>query len=142
MSDERGGGEDAIRAHLDELYDEESFEVGIGLARAARAREDGHADIGDLFEEIARDEARHLSLVACLLYPQYVERDVRANLEGLRGGDTDAAERESRMADIARRAGLAREAELFERLAADEREHVAKVEAALARLAAHRGGGT
>lgn len=56
MSDERGGGEDAIRAHLEQLYDEESFELGIGLARAARGA-DGHPDIGDLFEEIARDEA-------------------------------------------------------------------------------------
>ena len=132
---ERGAApEEPIRVHLEELYEEEAFETGIGLARAARAREDGHPELAGIFEEIALDEARHLSLVARLLHPQYVECDVEANLEGQRGGDRDAIERETRMAEVARRAGLAREAELFERLAADERAHVAKIESALARL--------
>lgn len=134
MVEEKGPPEELVRANLRELYEEEAFEVGIGLARAAMAREDGHPEVAELFQEIALDEARHLSLVTRLLYPQYVERDVRANLEGLRGGDADAVGRETRMAEVARRAGLIREAELFDRLAADEREHVAKVDTALAHL--------
>lgn len=134
MAEASRSPEELVRAHLEELYEEEAFETGIGLARAARAREEGHPELADLFEEIALDEARHLSLAARLLYPQYVERDVEANLEGQRGGDADAIERETRMAEVARRAGLAREAELFEQLATDEREHVVKIEAALARL--------
>lgn len=108
--------------------------MGIGLARAAKAREDACPEVAALFEEIALDEARHLAMVARLLYPQYVERGVRANLEGLRGGDADAVERETRMAEVCRSTGLAREAELFERLAADERKHVAKADGALADL--------
>ncbi|MGQ0669018.1 MAG: ferritin family protein [Actinomycetota bacterium] len=138
MAEKSGSPEELVRAHLEELYEEEAFETGIGLARAAKAREDGHPELAGLFEEIALDEARHLSLVARLLYPQYVERAVEANLEGQRGGDRDAVERETRMAEVARRAGLAREAELFERLASDEREHVAKIQAALGRLRSGR----
>jgi rubrerythrin len=91
-------------------------------------------------EEIARDEARHLSLVVRLLYPEEVERDVRANLEAMIEGDRGAAEREQRLAVIARQAGMEREAVLFEALARDEIEHVAKLEAALKHLSLQTGG--
>lgn len=134
----------AVAKNLQELYEEESWEVGSRLARAAKAREDGYPEVAALMEEIARDEARHLSLVVRLLYPEEVERDVRANLEAMIEGDRGAAEREQRLAVIARQAGMEREAVLFEALARDEVEHVAKLEAALKHLHSRTGreGGT
>lgn len=117
--------------HLNELYQEESWEVGVRLARAAKAEEDGHPAVASLMEEIARDEARHLSLVVRLLHPEEVERDVRTNLEAMIEGDRAAAAREQRLAAIARQAGMEREAALFETLARDEEEHVARLDAAL-----------
>lgn len=122
---------EAVTAHLKELYDEESWEVGSRLARAARAREDGYPQVAALMEEIARDEAGHLSRVVRLLHADEVERDVRTNLESMIEGDRGAAEREERWAQLARQAGLHAEAELFEALARDELAHVAKLEAAL-----------
>lgn len=130
----------AVVKNLKELYDEESWEVGSRLARAAKAREDGYPEVAALMEEIARDEARHLSLVVRVLYPEEVERDVRANLEAMIEGDRGAAEREQRLAVIARQAGMEREAVLFDALARDEVEHVAKLEAALKHLNRQTGG--
>lgn len=124
----------AVTENLKELYEEESWEVGSRLARAAKAREDGYPELAALMEEIARDEARHLSLVVRLLYPDEVERDVRANLEAMIEADQGAAEREQRFAQIARQAGMEREAALFQALARDELEHAAKLEAALKHL--------
>lgn len=82
-------------------------------------------------EELARDEARHLGLVVRLLHPDEIERDVRTNLEAMLEGDRGAAERERRLAALARQAGMEREAALFDALARDEVEHVAKLEAVL-----------
>lgn len=124
----------AVLQNLRELYEEESWEVGSRLARAAKAREDGYPAVAALMEEIARDEARHLSLVVRLLHSEEVERDVRANLEAMIEGDRGAAEREQRLARIARQAGMEREAVLFEALARDEVQHVASLEAALKHL--------
>lgn len=122
---------EAVTGHLKELYDEESWEVGSRLARAARAREDGYPQVAALIEEIARDEAGHLSRVVRLLHADEVERDVRTNLESMIEGDRGAAEREERWVQLARQAGLHTEAELFGALARDELDHVAKLEAAL-----------
>lgn len=131
MTDER---REAVGKNLKELYEEESWEVGSRLARAAKAREDGYLEVAALMEELARDEARHLSLVVRLLYPNEVEQDVRANLEAMIEGDRGAAEREQQLAQIARQIGMEREAELFETLARDEAEHVTRLEAALKHL--------
>lgn len=124
----------AVAQHLKELYEEEGWEVGSRLARAAKAREDGYPEVAALMEEIARDEARHLSLVVRLLYPDEVERDVRTNLQAIIEADKGAAEREQRLATIARQAGREREAALLEALARDELEHVATLEATLTHL--------
>lgn len=119
---------------LRELYEEESWEAGVRLARAAKAREEGHEDVAALMEEVALDEARHLSLVVRLLHPDEVERDLATNLRAMIEGDRGAAEREQQRATIARRAGMDREAALFEVLARDELAHIAKLEAALRQL--------
>ncbi len=131
MTEER---RQTVAKHLQELYEEESWEAGSRLARAAKAREDGYPEVAALMEEIARDEARHLSLVVRLLRPEEVERDVQANLEAMIEADRGAGEREQRLAVIARQAGMEREAALFEALARDELEHVAKLEGALKQL--------
>lgn len=123
-----------VSRHLKELYQEESWEVGVRLARAAKAEEDGHPEVASLMEDIARDEARHLSLVVRLLHPEEVERDVRTNLEAMIDGDRAAAAREQRLAATARQAGMEREASLFEALARDEEEHVVRLDAALQSL--------
>lgn len=127
-------GRQAVAKHVQELYAEESWEVGSHLARAAKAREDGYPEVAALMEAMARDEARHLSLVVRLLYPERIEQDVRTNLQGMIEGDMEAAEREPRLAETARRAGLEREAALFEALAKDELMHVAQLKAALQHL--------
>jgi rubrerythrin len=132
-------GRQAVLQNLRELYEEESWEVGSRLARAATARENGYPEAAALMEEIARDEAKHLSLVVRLLHPEEVERDVRTNLEAMIEGDRGAAEREQRLARIARQAGMEREAALFEALARDELDHVAKLEAALKHLSFQMG---
>ena len=64
----------------------------------------------------------------------------RANLEARIEADRGAGEREQRLAVIARQAGMEREAALFESLARDELEHVAKLEAALKQLNAQTEG--
>lgn len=130
----------AVAKHLTELYEEESWEVGSRLARAAKAREDGYPEVAALMEEIARDEAKHLSLVVRLLHPEEVERGVWTNLEAMIEGDKGASEREQRLATIARQAGMEREAALFEALVRDELEHVAKLEATLTHLLGREGG--
>ncbi len=130
----RMGEKATLAAHLRELYEEEGWEVGSRLARAAKAREDGYPEVAALMEELAHDEARHLSLVVRLLHPDEVERDVRSNLRAMLEGDRGAAEREQRLAAIARQAGMVREAGLFDALACDELEHAAKLETVLKRL--------
>ncbi len=122
---------DAVTKNLKELYEEECWEVGSRLARAAKASEDGYPEVAALMEELARDEARHLGLVVRLLHPDEIERDIQTNLEAMLEGDRGAAEREWRLAALARQAGMEREAALFEALARDEVEHVAKLEAVL-----------
>lgn len=131
---------EVVAEHLKELYEEESWEVGSRLARAAKAREDDYPEVAALMQEIAGDEARHLSLVVRLLHPEEVERDVRANLEAMIEGDRGAAEREQRLAEVARQAGMEREAALFEALARDEVGHIAKLEMALKHLNSQIGG--
>jgi rubrerythrin len=122
---------DTVTKNLKELYEEESWEAGSRLARAAKAREDGYPEVAALMEELARDEARHLGLVVRLLHPDEIERDIQTNLEAMLEGDRGAAERERRLAALARQAGMERESALFEALARDEVEHVAKLEAVL-----------
>jgi rubrerythrin len=127
-----------VTGHLKELYEEESWEVGPRLARAAKAREDGYPQVAAVMEEIAGDEAKHLSRVVRLLHPDEVERDVLTNLEATIEADRSAAEREARWAELARQLGLHAEAQLFEALARDELDHVAKLQAALNQvLASH-----
>lgn len=58
---------ETVAKHLRELYEEESWEVGSRLARAAKAREDGYPEVAALMEKLARDEARHLGLVVRVL---------------------------------------------------------------------------
>lgn len=116
--------------------------MGSRLARAAKAREDGYPEVAALMEDMARDEARHLSLVVRLLHPEEVERDVRTNLEARLAGDRGAAEREQRVAALARQAEMERAAALCEALARDEVEHAATLAAALQHLhPPGRGGG-
>ena len=124
----------AVAKHLQELYEEESWEAGSRLARAAKAREDGYPEVAAVMEEVAHDEARHLSLVVRLLRPEEVERDVQTNLEAMIEADRGAAKREQRLIVIARQVGMEREAALFEALARDEVKHVAKLEEALEHL--------
>lgn len=125
---------DAVTKNLKELYEEESWEVGSRFARAAKAREDGYPEVAALIEKLAQEEARHLGLVVRLLHPDEIERDIQTNLEAMLEGDRGAAERERRLAALARQEGMEREAVLFEALARDEVEHVAKLEAVLKHL--------
>ncbi len=131
MTEER---RQAVAKHLQELYEEESWEVGSRLARATKAREDGYPEVAAVMEEVAHDEARHPSLVVRLLRPEEVERDVQTNLEAMIEADRGAAKREQRLIVIAGQVGMEREAAPFEALARDEVKHVAKLEEALEHL--------
>ena len=65
--------------------------LGSGLpSRAGGQGPGGRLSRGGRADEIACDEARHLSLVVRLLYPEEVERDVQANLGAMIEADRGA----------------------------------------------------
>lgn len=122
---------ETVQKNLEELLEEEGWEVGLYLARAERAEADGYPEIAKVIREVALDEADHLARVAKLLRPDRIDRDIKTNLMAMIEGDTDAAEREREMAEKARAVGMEQEARLFEYLAQKEMEHVEKLKKVL-----------
>jgi rubrerythrin len=134
MEDTREVLKEAIQKNLEELLEEEGWEVGLYLARAERADLDGYPQVAKVIREVAMDEANHLARVVKLMRPDRIDRDVKTNLMAMIEGDTDAAEREREMAKKARAVGMDQEAQLFEWLAEREMGHVEKLKAALRSL--------
>lgn len=125
---------EAVQKNLEEIIEEDGWEVGLYLARAEKAEADGYPEVARVIREVAMDEADHLARVAKLMRPDRIDRDVKTNLMAMIEGDTDAAEREQEMAEKARAVGMEQEARLFEYLAQKEMEHVEKLRAALRSL--------
>ncbi|WP_456481297.1 ferritin-like domain-containing protein [Methanopyrus sp.] len=63
--------------YLEEWFKGETTEVGIYMAMAIVAREQGYPEVGDLLEQIAIDEARHAAAAAL------ISGKVENSLEGL-----------------------------------------------------------
>ncbi len=52
--------------YLEEWFKGETTEVGIYMAMAIVAREQGHPDVAELLEQVAMDEARHAAAAALI----------------------------------------------------------------------------
>lgn len=131
MEDSKKALKEAVQKNLEELLEEEGWEVGLYLARAEKAEADGYPEVAKVMRDVAMDEADHLARVVKLLRPDRIDRDLKTNLMAMIEGDTDAAEREREMAKKARAIGMKQEADLFEWLSQKEMEHMEKLTAAL-----------
>lgn len=131
MEDSKEALKEAVQKNLEELLEEEGWEVGLYLARAEKAEADGYPEVAKVMRDVAMDEADHLARVVKLLRPDRIDRDLKTNLMAMIEGDTDAAEREREMAKKARAIGMKQEADLFEWLSQKEMEHMEKLTAAL-----------
>ena len=116
-----------IDDHLQELFEEEIWEVGLYLARAHVAETEGLAELSACLRELAYDEAKHACQIAEII-PREEIKDPRSNLMKSMAGDRDASEREAQFANTALKEGNERAARLFMQLSVDERSHVQKLE--------------
>lgn len=129
--------EKRIKEHLKEVFAEEGSEVGIRLARAKVAEQEGFGNVAACLREIAYDEAKHAALIAELLYQDDI-RDTKSNVRATISGDQYAYHRELEFLQIAKKAGEGAVVKLVEQLAADEQAHIQKLEALTQQLGWHK----
>lgn len=90
---------------------------------ASKAKKDGFVQIGNLFEETANQEKEHAKIWFKLLYGGKIQ-DTLANLkDAAEGENSEWTDMYPRMAKEAREEGFNEIADLFEGVAAIEKEH-------------------
>lgn len=121
----------STRENLEKTFAGETSEVGLYLAMAKRAEEEGYPEVALYLKQVAWDEADHAATVAMLLGK--IE-DTKSNLEMMTRGEENARGGKSDAAREARSEGNEPAAVFFEKASADEGRHNAGLKGLLERL--------
>ncbi|MBI4301506.1 MAG: rubrerythrin family protein [Chloroflexi bacterium] len=111
-----------LEEYLEGWFSGETTEVGIYLAIAQRADEEGYPEVALALRQVANEEAQHAALVAEKLGKVKSTKD---NLAMLVEGELNAQAKRLEAAQLARQAGDGYFAALMEKAAYDEGRHAA-----------------
>lgn len=117
--------------HLQMNFRGETSEVGLYLAMAKRAEEEGHPEIALYLKQVAMDEAYHAAEVAEILG---LVNSTKENLERMLAGETKAEKSKAEAALQAREENNLPAFFFFERASKDEGRHKAGLQAFLEKL--------
>lgn len=117
--------------HLEMNFKGETSEVGLYLAMAKRAEEEGYPEIALYLKHIALEEANHAAEVAEIMG---LIKDTKSNLEKMLAGETKAEIGKAEAGRLAKEAGDLAAAFFFERASKDEGRHKAGLQALLKKL--------
>lgn len=110
-------------ANLWEAFAGESMARNKYTYFASKAKKDGYVQIANLFEETANNEKEHAKLWFKLLEGGSIKDTASNLLEAAQGENMEWTDMYARMAKEAREEGFDKIAELFEGVAAIEKEH-------------------
>lgn len=119
------------KENLEATFQGETSEVGLYLAMARQAEQEGHAQAALYLRHVAWEEAGHAAAAAALLGKT---ADTKSNLNQLVNGESSANSMKTQAADQARKEGNEAAARFFESAAADEDRHRAGFTGLLAKL--------
>ena len=113
-------------------FNGECSEVGMYMAMARQAFREGYPEIGQLFEQIAREEAEHASRYEEML-GDLVVADTKANIEKMLTGENGACFGKMEIAKRAKELGYDAIHDSVHEMARDEARHGKALEAVLHR---------
>lgn len=114
--------EDSTGKNLEANWDGETEEVGLYLAFAKKAEEEGLPEVAQTFIKIAVEEGYHAAEIAAI---QGKVKSTKENLEWRVEAELGAQKGKAEAAKIAAENGQKDAAEFFERAAKDEGRHAA-----------------
>ncbi len=114
--------------NLEKSFQGETSEVGLYLAMAKRAEEEGLPGVSLYLKQVAWDEANHAAWVAAI---QGKIKDTKSNLERMLNGEKGACGNKCQAAEEARKEGNEEAALFFEKASDDEKRHAAGLEGLL-----------
>lgn len=126
------GSDSIIEEGLVNHFNGECSEVGMYMAMARVAFREGYPEIGQLFEQIAREEAEHAARFAELL-GHLVTDSTKANIEKMLAGENGACFGKMEIATRAKQLGLDAIHDSVHEMARDEARHGKALEAMLKR---------
>lgn len=112
-------------------WDGETEEVGLYLAFAKKAEEEGYPEVAATFIKIALEEGYHAAEIAAL---QGKVKSTKENLAWRVEAELGAQKGKAEAAEMARKDGNLAAAEFFERASKDEGRHAAAFKGLLDRL--------
>lgn len=121
---------DSTPENLEANWDGETEEVGLYLAFAKKAEEEGYPEVAATFIKIAIEEGYHAAEIAEI---QGKVKSTKENLAWRAEAERGAQKGKSEAAQIARKFGKEEAALFFERAAKDEGRHAAMFEGLLNR---------
>lgn len=124
------GAEDATGKNLEANWDGETEEVGLYLAFAKKAEEEGFPEVAQTFIKIAVEEGYHAAEIAAI---QGKVKSTKENLAWRVEAEKGAQIGKNEAAKMASENGQKDAAEFFERAAKDEGRHAAMFEGLLNR---------
>lgn len=113
-------------------FNGECSEVGMYMAMARQAFREGYPEIGQLFEQIAREEAEHAARFGEML-GELVSDSTKANIEKMLAGENGACFGKMDIAKRAKELGLDAIHDSVHEMARDEARHGKALEAVLKR---------
>lgn len=121
-------------ANLEANWDGETEEVGLYLAFAKKAEEEGFPEIAQTFTKAALEEGWHAAEIAAI---QGKVKSTRENLAWRVEAELGAEKGKAEAAEMARQDGNAAAAEFFARASKDEGRHAAMFLGHLQRMGRH-----
>lgn len=119
------------KENLDKTFKGETTEVGLYLAMAEKAEEEGYPDVALYLKQIAMDEAEHACAAAKHLA---LIGSTKENLQKMFEGEQKAYEMKSKSADEAQREGNVEVVGFFRWSAGEEKKHAAGLKAFLDKM--------
>lgn len=121
----------STKENLEKTFEGETTEVGLYLAMAEKAEEEGYPEVALYLKQIAMDEAEHACATA---KHSALIGSTKQNLQKMFEGEQKAYEMKSKAADEAQKEGNAEVAGFFRWSAGEERKHAAGLRAFLDKL--------
>lgn len=119
------------KENLEKTFKGETTEVGLYLAMAERAEEEGYPEIAIYLRKIAMDEAEHACAAAKHLA---LIGSTKENLQKMFDGEQKAYEMKSKSVDEAQKEGNVEVAGFFSWSAGEEKKHAAGLKAFLDKM--------
>ncbi len=119
------------KENLEKTFKGETSEVGLYLAMAEKAEEEGYPEIALYLKQVAMDEAEHACAAAKHLT---LIGSTKENLQKMFDSEQKACEMKSKSADEAQKEGNVEAAGFFRWSAGEEKKHAASLKAFLDKI--------